>query len=209
MLNIIIGAFILSIIHALIPNHWLPFVVIGKSERWSLTQTIGGTGIAGFFHILSSITVGILIGWAGYTLFLSYEPMIRIVAPSVLLVIGAIFIYLDLKKGHHRHHHLETLNEKKNRTSYGSLVLSLSVAMFFSPCVDLEAYYFTVGTFGWNAIIIVSIIYLIITVSAMMTMVYFGWSGLQKLNLRVLEHHEKLVSGIVLMILAVITFFVY
>lgn len=209
MLNIIIGSLALSIIHAMIPNHWLPFVVIGKSERWSITQTIGGTAIAGFFHIISSIMVGILIGWAGYTLFLSYEPIIRIIAPAVLMAIGVIFLYLDLKKGQNHHHHLEELGEKKNNASYRSIVFSLSVAMFFSPCVDLEAYYFTAGTFGWNAIIIVSVIYLIVTVNAMMAMVYFGWKGLHKLNLHFLEHHEKLVSGIVLMILAVITYFVY
>jgi len=33
--SILSGAFLLSMIHAIMPDHWIPVVMIGKTERWS------------------------------------------------------------------------------------------------------------------------------------------------------------------------------
>jgi len=35
MISILTGAFLLSMIHAIMPDHWIPVVMIGKTERWS------------------------------------------------------------------------------------------------------------------------------------------------------------------------------
>ena len=35
LLQIFFGSFILSLIHALIPNHWIPLVAIGRTEKWT------------------------------------------------------------------------------------------------------------------------------------------------------------------------------
>lgn len=32
MISIVLGSFLLSIVHALVPNHWIPLVAIGKTE---------------------------------------------------------------------------------------------------------------------------------------------------------------------------------
>ena len=34
MLSIIAGTVLLAIVHALIPNHWLPLVAVAKAEGW-------------------------------------------------------------------------------------------------------------------------------------------------------------------------------
>jgi hypothetical protein len=34
MIDLLAGSILLSIIHAAIPNHWIPVVMIGRAEKW-------------------------------------------------------------------------------------------------------------------------------------------------------------------------------
>ncbi len=50
----------LGLVHTLIgPDHYLPFIVIGRARRWSLRKTLGVAFLAGLGHILSSVVLGI------------------------------------------------------------------------------------------------------------------------------------------------------
>ena len=65
MWQLFFGSFLLSIIHATIPNHWLPVVAIGKAENWTQRETLVVTGISGFAHTISTLIIGIAIGFVG------------------------------------------------------------------------------------------------------------------------------------------------
>jgi hypothetical protein len=209
MLQLLIGSLSLSLVHALIPNHWIPLIAIGKAENWTTRQTISATIIAGFAHTLSTVIVGIIVGFAGYRLSRSYEETTVLVAPLVLIAIGIIYIIIDFIRLHH-HHHLEEgrIGRPKKNRSRITLLASLSIAMFFSPCIELEAYFFQAGTQGWRGIILVSFIYTFITVLFMSLLVYLGMRGIEKLKWHFLERHEKRVTGLVLIALGLMSFFV-
>jgi hypothetical protein len=205
--QIVIGSFILSVIHASIPNHWIPLVAIGKTENWSRKETLWFTGITAGAHTLSTILVGIVVGLIGYRLSSSYEFITGIVAPSVLIVLGIIYAVLELK-GSSDHHISQEAADTSRRKSKYAILASLSVAMFFSPCIEIEAYYFTAGTLGWRGITVVSIIYFFITVLGMIILVDLGRKGAQKIKSHFLEHHEKGVTSAVLIVLGVFAYFV-
>jgi hypothetical protein len=80
--------------------------------------------------------------------------------------------------------------------------------MFLTPCIEIEAYYFQAATYGWGGIFIVSAVYLISTLLITLVLVYAGLKGITNLNLHFMEHHDKLVTGLVLIILAVVAYFV-
>ena len=80
--------------------------------------------------------------------------------------------------------------------------------MFFSPCIELEAYYFSAGSLGWSGILLVSSVYLVVTVLGMLVLVDLGLKGARKIRSRFLEHHEKRVTGFLLLALGVAAFFV-
>lgn len=205
MIQIIIGSVLLSLVHASIPNHWIPLVVIGKAGNWSRSETLWVTAITGCAHVISTILVGIIIGFIGYKFSSAYEFVPKVVAPLILIIMGLISIAIDLKK-HHHHEFLKT-NSIYNKSKF-SIVTSLSIAMFFSPCIEIEAYYFTAGTFGWLGIAVVSIIYFIVTVSGMLLLVDLGRKGVEKIKWQFLEHHEKKIIGIVLIVLGIFSYFI-
>ena len=206
MFQLFLGSLLLSVIHASIPNHWLPLVAISKSENWSRRETIAATAIAGFSHTASTILIGILVGLLGFRLSENYEPIVRIIAPVVLIVLGSMYILLGMK---HSHAHVHDSGGMTDKNSKMAIIASLSFGMFFSPCIEIEAYYFSAGLIGWSGILIVSVVYLIVTVIGMLILVDLGLKGINKLDWHFLEHNEKRVTGIVLILLGFLAFFVY
>jgi nickel/cobalt exporter len=51
----------LGLIHTVIgPDHYLPFIVIGRARHWTLRKTLFVSFLAGLGHILSSVVLGFL-----------------------------------------------------------------------------------------------------------------------------------------------------
>ena len=209
--QIIIGAFLLSIVHASIPNHWLPLVALSKSEKWTEKFTMSATAIAGFSHTLSTIIIGIIVGFLGYKLSGSYSFIVGVIAPSLLILLGIISLVLSImaNKHHHHHHHSHEINidEVKKKTT-AAIILTLTISMFFSPCLEIEAYYFVASSLGWQGTIAVSVIYTIITIAGMLLLVWLGMKGVKKIKSHFLEHHEKTITGILLVILGIAGYFI-
>lgn len=205
MTHIIIGSLLLSIIHAAIPNHWLPLVLIAKSEGWQKSETMLVAGIAALAHTLSTISLGVIIGLIGVEISDQLRLFPTIIAPLVLIFMGILYFGLDMGHTHHEHISEKKLAKKSKR----SIILSVCIAMFFSPCLEIETFYFSAGPFGWKGIISISLVYLLVTVSGIMALVAVGGRSLEKVNFHFLENHEKKITGFTLILLGIFTFFVH
>jgi nickel/cobalt transporter (NicO) family protein len=210
MYQIFIGSLILSTIHALIPNHWLPLIAVSRTEKWTRNQTLWATVITGVSHTLSTIIIGVVVGLIGYKLAARYAIISETIAPGILIALGLLYIVRNFFSGHLHDHAVKPGvtggSEKKSR--WVAILTSLSVAMFLTPCIEIEAYYFQAGTIGWTGIFIVSAVYLITTVVLMLSLVSLGMKGVNTFKSHFLEHHEKAVTGSVLIALGVLAWFV-
>jgi len=212
MIRVIIGGLLLSITHALIPNHWFPVATVSIAEKWTRAEAMKITALIAFLHTLSTIVIGILIGFIGFKLGNAVEIVASIYAPTILIGLGLIFVIMNFRKSpHHTHCHVnpEQIQEasKKSKTA---IITALGTMMFFSPCIEIEAYYFSIGDTGWLGIITLSVIYLVVTILAMMLIVDLSRKSLDYLNkkLHFLEHYEKAISGAILIVLGIISFFI-
>lgn len=208
MWQLFLGSMLLGLIHPLFPNHWIPLIAISKTEKWTNKETIVATLITGFSHTLSTIIIGIIVGFVGIKLSESYSYITKIAAPLILFILGVLYLLLDFRSSHH-HHHFEINNDTlKNRKSKTVILFTLCIGLFFSPCIEIEAYYFQAATQGWIGIFIVSLVYLILTLTIMVALVYLGLKGINKFNSHFLDHHEKAITGIVLILLGMLAYFV-
>ena len=205
MIQVIIGSFLLSILHPMIPSHWLPMIAIGRAEKWSKSETLWVTGIAGFAHTLSTVIIGMVVGLVGFKLATHTQYITQIIAPAVLATLGIIYLILDFRQSHH-HEHLK-VGDAAHRSKI-AIIITLCIEMFFSPCLEIEAFYFTAGTIGFIGVAVVSLIYMVMTVSLMLLLVNYGFEGVAKLNWHFLEEHPRRIGGWVLIGLGVFTYFV-
>ncbi len=209
LMQVLFGALVLSVVHAPMPNHWIPIVVVSKAENWTRGETLGATALVAIPHTISTISVGAVLGLIGHELSSTYELIMRFSAPMILVVLGLTYLFLDFKFKFKfkdpSQHHAQIIETEGARTKKSKLALisSLSIALFLSPCVAIGAYCFTAGTFGWIGIPLVLAIYAGVTVLGMVLMVNLGLKAVAKIKWQFLERHEKIVTGIVLIILGI------
>ena len=136
MYSIFIGSLLMSLLHAVIPNHRLPVPAIGRKENWSMQEVTRVTFLSGPAHALSTISIGIILGLLGYQLSASLEYFTHYIAPVFLILLGLFFIYRN-----HRHCHFHLHNIHKPALSKNKIIMSLVIVMFLSPCMGIEAYF--------------------------------------------------------------------
>lgn len=213
--GILIGSILLGSVHVLIPNHWLQIITIAKTEKWTTTQALVATSIISFFHILSTVLIGFGVGFLGFKIASSFESNAKIIASSILFIIGLYYIFCEVlhKLGHkynfgHCHHHDEIKDYKPNLgKNFYALVFTLATASFLTPCIELESYFLSAGMYGWKGISLVSAIYTMISVSMTILIVYVVLNGITKVNFSGLDKYESQIVGIIMIIISVLIYF--
>jgi len=203
MYSIIIGSLLISVLHAIIPNHWLPVLAIGKKEGWGLGETSRITFLAGMAHVVSTVIIGLLLGMIGGELTEHIKHFTHIVAPSVLILLGLYFV-----RQHYTHHHFHLQKEQLQKKTKASIILALVIAMFLSPCMEIEAYFLLAGSHGWYVMAGIALMYSVISIAGMLIWVRIVYKGLLKLNWHKWEHNTGIITGLVLIITGIVSFFV-
>ncbi|ARK12813.1 hypothetical protein [Fibrivirga algicola] len=201
--NLLIGSILLGSVHAAIPNHWLPVVLIGRTENWSERETLGVVAISGFFHTLSTVALGVAIGAIGMKVSEQLEAQARLVASSLLVFMGLIYFAMHQANTPHEHVPRGLAGRSK-----AAIITSLSVAMLFSPCLEIETFFFTAGTLGWPAITTLAIAYTVVTIACMVGLTALSYRGLAHVDWHWLDHNEKRITGGILIGLGIFTFFI-
>ncbi|MFN2456818.1 MAG: hypothetical protein ABR502_01340 [Chitinophagaceae bacterium] len=202
MYSIVTGSLIISLLHAVIPNHWLPVLAIGKKEGWNLAETSRITFIAGAAHVMSTILIGILLGLIGEELAQHIEQFTHVIAPSILILMGFYFV-----RQHYKHHHFHVEKEVIEKKTKNSIITALVIAMFLSPCMEIEAYFLLAGSKGWFFMTAIAALYSTITIAGMLIWIRIVYKGLLKLDWHKWEHNAGILTGIVLIITGIISFF--
>src|SRR5690606_19377862 len=99
MITLFTGTLLLSLIHGLIPSHWLPELALKEKFAWPAGQTIRVAMWAAVAHSLSTVILGVLLGLSSLSLADNLTRYTRWAVPILLVLLGIYFIFQ-----HHRHH---------------------------------------------------------------------------------------------------------
>jgi len=201
-LELFISVLAISILHAILPNHWLPVVAISRQLNWDGRKTAGVTMLAALAHSLSTVIIGILVALGGMTLD-GILPYFKYIAAGILIALGILFIW---RHQHHMHFHLKDIKLTPT-TNMRVIIGTLLMAMFLSPCLEVGALFLVAGTSGIMLTLIIAGIY---TITSAIGMTLFAWlalHGLKKMDWHKLEHNSGLVSGIILVLTGIIFIF--
>jgi putative Mn2+ efflux pump MntP len=214
-LQIVLGTLALSLIHALIPDHWLPLVTVGKAEGWSQQETLWVTALAGFAHTVSTLSIGVAVGLLGYQFARYYDIVTHLVAPAVLIGLGLVYLskslhqLFPLSSSQSKSHHAVATASRSGR-SKSTTVMALASTMFFSPCLEIGVSCLSAGALAWLGIALVSGVYPVVTVLSMVLVVNWSWQRAKSLFAAIpawnLSGHAS--TGLILVVLVFLTLFI-
>jgi len=89
--------------HAILPDHWVPLAVLGRTRRYPLTRVARLSGLAGVAHVLVSIVLGGVIIAVGLQFRSAVQGAQDTIIGCLLIATGVGFAIVELSgRGHHR-----------------------------------------------------------------------------------------------------------
>lgn len=209
----------IAFIHTLTgPDHYLPFIVIAKSKKWSLTKTAWFTALCGIGHVGSSVIlgfVGIALGIAVGKLEI-WEGVRGSIITYIFTAFGLVYfvwgiIRANRNKPHrhlhfhnnepphqheHTHHeehlHVHEQNEKKNNITPWILF----TIFIFGPCEPLiPLVMYPAAKNNYGELILVTVIFSTVTILTMLTLVLITSFGINLLPMKSMEKYSHALAG--------------
>ncbi|MBX7163989.1 MAG: hypothetical protein K1X49_09845 [Saprospiraceae bacterium] len=201
---ILSGALMISLMHAIIPSHWLPILTIGKAYKWSKNEVMRLTFGAGMAHVCSTILLGLLASFLGESMNESFHQWFEWLLPVCMILFGLYFLYR-----HHTHHHFDLHADQIQKNNHNKKAVFYSVLgmMFLSPCIEIVPYFLMAGSYGFSFLVILSFLFLVVSVGGMMIWMTAMYHGLKKLNWHRIEHNAGLLTGLVLIVSGLLMYF--
>lgn len=205
MFTVIAGTVLLALVHALIPNHWLPLVAVARAEQWKPKEVTTVTLLAALAHVVGTVALGFVLGLIGKELVEDYGESIAIASSVLLIVFGLIYYTVNLP----HHHHSEQQDVVAYKRSKSRWIFIFIVMMFLSPCLEVESLFLSAGVYGMGLVGLLGLIYAIVSISGILLLVTLGHRGVNLLPAHFIEHNEKRISGIVLILVGILSFFMH
>jgi FtsH-binding integral membrane protein len=93
--------------HAVLPDHWVPLAVLGRTRRYPLAKIARLSGLAGVAHVLISILLGAVIIAIGLQFRSSVSGAQDAIIGCLLILTGLGFGALHATGRGHRHDHAD------------------------------------------------------------------------------------------------------
>jgi len=205
------------------PDHYIPFIMLAKSSKWSTPKTVLITIISGLGHVLSSVVIGIIgisLGIAVSKLRL-FESVRGNIAGYILIAFGIAYTIYGIRKsikgkkhthhhshedGHthsheHDHIHSEHLHLHEENNTNRIKFWTIFAIFVFGPCeplIPILMYPAAKSNLSW--MILVVIVFGIVTISTMLTIVMLSLKGINLLPLNKLEKHMDAIAGVIILL---------
>lgn len=203
-----------GLVHTLIGiDHTLPFVVLGRAQRWPLRRVLGLTFLCGLAHVGSSVVLG-LVGVAmgvGLSRLDWVEASRGDLAAWVLIGFGLVYAGWSFARERrrqrmvhehtdgvvHTHVHSPTAHDHSTTAPRTVTAWSLFIIFVLGPCEPLIPLLMVPAfDMGAGSVAAVVVAFGVTTVATMMVVVAIGYAGLRQVRLGRLEKYAHTLAGV-------------
>jgi ABC-type nickel/cobalt efflux system permease component RcnA len=217
-----------ALLHTLIPDHWLPFVLIGRARRWSGATTALVSGVSAAIHVALSVALGLVTLRIGLGAAELVGESLEHAGAALLILFGTAYAVWAWRKGGHFHpggrlfhsgeartgcegeeghgnpEHLHYHADEsliRGRPGWGALGLAAIVGL--NPCVLILPVMLASASKGPGAFWLVAAAYSAPTVALMVGLSVFGVVGGRRIPVPGAARYMEAASGLLIALLGV------
>ncbi len=215
---LIVAAASIGFFHTILgPDHYLPFVMMSWSRKWSTAKTSLITFLCGLGHIGSSVVLGLV----GVSLGLAVKRLEVVestrgnVAAWLLIAFGLVYFVWGLRRAYrsqphshshshtgeaaHAHvhdHHIEHSHVHYDKTTTSIAPWALFVIFVFGPCEPLiPVLMYPAAKNSLVGLIVVTSVFGAVTVGTMLGVVLLARVGVNFARLARLQRYSHVIAG--------------
>jgi len=205
-------------LHALIPDHWLPFVLMGRSRHWSVAKTLALASASGALHVILAVGLGLLtyrLGRGGAEAVAHHVgETLEVLSSASLALFGFVYgagswlrerrhhpvqrnpgaAVVGHPEGHHHHGHMLERWFKGDLTG-----LSLVVVIGVSPCaLAFPILLASAASLGVGGVLMVATGFGLVTMATTLTITLVGFLSHRRLDFPFITRYGDLISGVLI-----------
>ena len=207
-LALVLTTVITAMVHTLIPDHWLPFVLVSRAEGWSVRRTIALTTVSGLLHVTLSIALGLVVPLVGLGAGAALPVLgerLQAASASLLIVFGVVYMSWFLMKGGHVHsfgvhpHHNPQDPQEPPRGAVALLKglsgYTLTFIVGFNPCILVIPCIYGAAQMSTATLVAVAAAFAVSTVGSMVAVTLLGLRSTEHLTSPFLTRYGEALSG--------------
>ena len=194
---LLIGAVLaIGVFHTMVPDHWLPIVLMARQRKWSTQKTALAALQAGTGHVVSTLLIAVLFWGAGAAVATRFSGWVE-TATSVALVGFGLWVAIGAWREMHKQSH---------DTKTGSRI-ALLLILGSSPMIEGIPAFFAAGQYGLWLLIIMALVFAAATISTYILFSVYSAKGLKQVRFGRFERYGEIVSGAVIALVGAVFWF--
>ncbi|MGI9183601.1 MAG: hypothetical protein ACR2GZ_01330 [Solirubrobacteraceae bacterium] len=201
--------------HAILPDHWVPLAVLGRTRRYPLSRVARLSGLAGVAHVLVSIILGAVIIAVGLQFRSTIQSAQDTIIGWILIATGIGFAVLELSGHGHGHGHDHDHDDEhdhdhdhddgKSRRSLGGLAaVMVPFGAAASPDLTILPVFLAATAAGAGTAIGSLVIFAVVTIGTIVGLTLAATRGGYEIRGQWLERWGNAFTALVLIVIGLL-----
>jgi len=219
------AAAVVAILHSILPDHWVPLAVVGRTQRWSLFRVARVSALASAGHVVASVVLAGIIAAIGLQFQRQLETQQGHIVGAVLILTGVGFLIWGLT-GHshdhdhgHSHDHETAHAHEENHTQTGHAApprqqtlarrlaaIAVPFGVAASPDLTILPVALAASAVGRGAVVGVIVVFALLTMATFIGLTVLATLAGYQIKGEWLERHANTITAVVLIAIGVVAY---
>jgi nickel/cobalt exporter len=197
--------------HAILPDHWVPLAVLGRTRCYPIGRVARLSGLAGIAHVLVSVLLGGVIVAIGLQFRSTVEHAQNTIVGAVLIATGIGFLALELSgHGHSSHDHHDDEPEYvdprgKGRRGLGRMPELSAIMIPFgaaaSPDLTILPVFLAAAAVGAGTAVGSLLAFAVVTIATIVALTLLATFGGYQLHANWIDRWGNAITALVLLVI--------
>lgn len=219
---LVLAAMAVAVVHSVLPDHWVPIAVVGRTQGWSLVRVARVSGLASAGHVLASLVLAGVVALVGLRFQEQIETQQGRIVGGILILAGLGFLVWEgARRGrHHEHSHHEHSHDEGgpahrhahdaggDERSWVARLRNLGVPLGVaaSPDLTILPVALAAAAYGAGAVGAVLGAFTLFTVATFVVLTVLAAAAGYQVRGRWLDEHANIITSVVLIVIGVVAF---
>ncbi len=219
------AAAVVVILHSILPDHWVPLAVVGRTQRWSLFRVARVSALASAGHVVASVVLAGIIAAIGLQFQRQLETQQGHIVGAVLILTGVGFLIWGLTSHSHDHDHghshdHETAHaheESHTQTGHAApprqqtlarrlAAIAVPFGVAASPDLTILPVALAASAVGRGAVVGVIVVFALLTMATFIGLTVLATLAGYQIKGEWLERHANTITAVVLIAIGVVAY---
>jgi len=191
----------------MVPDHWLPIVLMARQRKWSTRETALAALQAGTGHAVSTLLIAVLFWGAGAAIATRFSAWVEAATSLALIGFGLWVAIGAWREMAHEHDHHHDHNHRHTHDTKPGSRMALLLILGSSPMIEGIPAFFAAGQYGLWLLVIMALVFAAATIATYIILSVYSAKGLEQVRFGRFERYGEIVSGVLIAIVGVVFWF--